>query len=72
MNRMEGQVVGELDQGTSWTLHFVVDGNEPPAQGGYDLEIEVPKMVYEMLEISRDRRWAISMHRGSIHVLPAS
>jgi molybdate transport system ATP-binding protein len=72
MNRMEGQVVGEVDQGTSWTLHFVVDGNEPPAQGGYDLEIEVPKMVYEMLEISRDRRWAISMHRGSIHVLPAS
>lgn len=71
MNRMDGVVVGEMDQGTNWTLHFLVDGAEIPAQGRYDLEIEVPKMVYEMLEISRDRRWGISMHRGAIHVLPS-
>jgi hypothetical protein len=25
-----------------------------------------------MLEIARDRRWAVSMHRGSIQVLPAA
>jgi molybdate transport system ATP-binding protein len=72
MNRMEGQVVGEVDQGTNWMLRFKLDGAEPPAQDGYDLEIEVPKLVYEMLEIARDRRWAISMHRGSIQVLPTS
>jgi hypothetical protein len=31
----------------------------------------VPKLVYEILEIGRDRRWQISLHRGSIQVLPA-
>ncbi len=72
MNRIEGRVVGEVDQGTSWTLYFKVDGPEPGAQGPYDLEIEVPKLVYEMLEIWRDRRWAVSMHRGSIQVLPSA
>jgi molybdate transport system ATP-binding protein len=72
MNRMEGVVVGELDQGPNYTLYFRLDGSHAPAQGDHDLEIEVPKLVYEMLEIQRDRRWAISMHRGSIHVLPSA
>jgi len=27
--------------------------------------------VYEILEIDRDRTWEFSIHRGSIHVLPA-
>ena len=34
-------------------------------------EVEVPHLVYEILEIERDRRWEFSIHRGSIHVLPA-
>jgi molybdate transport system ATP-binding protein len=72
MNRMEGRVVGEVDQGTSFLLQFLVDGSPAAAPGGYDLEIEVPRLVFEMLEIGRDRRWAISMHRGSIHVMPVS
>jgi len=72
MNRMEGSVVREVDQGTNWTLLVRLDHAGEPAQGDYDLEIEVPKLVYEMLEIARDRRWAISMHRGSIQVLPAA
>jgi molybdate transport system ATP-binding protein len=70
MNRMEGRVVNQVDQGTTWMLHFAVDGEGPPAREGYDLEIDVPRLVHEMLEIGRDPRWAISMHRGSIHVLP--
>jgi ABC-type sulfate/molybdate transport systems ATPase subunit len=69
-NRMDGRVVGEVDHGTSFILHFRLDAAEPPAQGEYDLEVEVPAMVHEMLEIGRDRRWTVSMHRGSIHVLP--
>jgi molybdate transport system ATP-binding protein len=71
MNSMEGRVVGEVDQGTSFLLKFAVAGSAADPNGG-DLEIEVPRLVYEMLEISRDRHWVISMHRGSIHVLPAS
>jgi molybdate transport system ATP-binding protein len=71
MNLMAGTVVGEADLGTTWTLFFRLDEPGAPAQGGHDLEIEVPRMVYEILELSRERRWQLSIHRGSIHVLPS-
>jgi molybdate transport system ATP-binding protein len=70
MNVLPGTVVGELDQGTTWTLLFRLDGAGAPSQGAYDLEIEIPKLVYEMLAVARDRRWAVSMHRGALQVLP--
>ncbi|HXU90986.1 MAG TPA: ABC transporter ATP-binding protein [Methylomirabilota bacterium] len=71
MNMMEGTVVGEEDFGTNWTLRIRLDAPGPPAQGDYDVEVEVPHLVYEILEIDHDRRWHFSIHRGSIHVLPA-
>jgi molybdate transport system ATP-binding protein len=71
MNLMAGRVVGEADFGTTWTLYFRLDEPGEPAQGDHDLEIEVPRMVYEILEIARDRHWQLSIHRGSIHVLPS-
>jgi len=71
MNVMEGEVVGEVDQGTTWALFFRLNAPEEPSQGTYDLEIEVPKLVYEILDIARDRRWQLSIHRGSIQVLPS-
>jgi molybdate transport system ATP-binding protein len=70
MNLMSGRVVAEADYGTTWTLKFRLDEPGPPAQGEHDLEIEVPRLVYEILEIERDRRWELSIHRGSIQVLP--
>jgi molybdate transport system ATP-binding protein len=70
MNLMSGRVVGEADYGTTWTLKFRLDEPGEPAQGDHDLEIEVPRLVYEILEIERDRRWELSIHRGSIQVLP--
>ncbi|MFQ5897260.1 MAG: ABC transporter ATP-binding protein [Candidatus Methylomirabilia bacterium] len=72
MNLMQGEVLGEVDQGTTWALFFRLSVPGEPSQGFYDLEIEVPKLVYEILEISRDRRWQISVHRGSLQVLPSS
>jgi ABC-type sulfate/molybdate transport systems ATPase subunit len=69
-NLLAGTVVGELDQGTTWTLLFRLDAPGPPSQGNHDLEIEVPKLVYEMLEIRQDRRWAVTMHRGALQILP--
>ena len=71
MNLMSGRIVGEADFGTTWTLQLRLDEPGPAAQGDYDLEVEVPRLVYEILEIDRDRHWEFSIHRGSIHVLPA-
>jgi ABC-type Fe3+/spermidine/putrescine transport system ATPase subunit len=70
MNVMEGELVGEVDQGPTWLLWFRLLAPGPPAQAGYDLEIQVPRLVYEILDLGRDRRWQISLHRGAIQVLP--
>ena len=71
MNLMDGVIVGEEDFGTTWSLRVRLSEAGEPAQGDHDLEVEVPHLVYEILEIDRDRRWQFSIHRGSIHVLPA-
>jgi molybdate transport system ATP-binding protein len=71
MNLLSGTIVGEVDQGTAWTLLFRLDGPGEPSQGAYDLEIEIPKLVYEMLDVGRDRQWSVSMHRGALQVLPS-
>jgi molybdate transport system ATP-binding protein len=71
MNLMTGTVVADEDFGTTWTLRIRLDEPGPPAQGDHDLEVEVPHLVHEILEIERDRHWEFSIHRGSIHVLPA-
>ena len=71
MNLMRGEVVNDEDFGTTWTLRIRLDEPGSPEQGAWDLEVEVPHLVYEILEIERDRRWEFSIHRGSIHVLPA-
>jgi molybdate transport system ATP-binding protein len=71
MNVMRGRIVEEEDWGTTWTLRVRLDEAGPAAQGEYDLEVEVPRLVHEILEIDRDRRWEFSIHRGSIHVLPS-
>jgi len=70
MNLMSGRIVDEVDFGTTWALRLQLDEPGPPAQGDYDLEIEVPRLVYEILEIGQDRHWQLSIHRGSIQVLP--
>ena len=55
MNVMRGRVVGEADQGATWSLRIRLDEPGPPAQGDWDLEVEVPSLVYEILDIARDR-----------------
>src|SRR5262249_43182177 len=70
MNMLSGTVVGEVDQGTAWMLLFRVDAPGEPSQGGFDLEIEIPKLVYEMLDVAGDGRGRGSMARGGLQVLP--
>jgi molybdate transport system ATP-binding protein len=69
-NLFNGEIVGERDEGTTWVLLFRLARPGTPSQGGYDLEIEIPKLVYERLAISTDRHWDVSIHPGSIQVLP--
>ena len=69
-NLLHGDVIGERDEGTTFVLYFRLDRPGAPSQGAYDLEIEIPKLVYERLGISADRHWNVSIHPGSIQVLP--
>lgn len=69
-NILSGRVVREADRGVTWTLMVRLDAPGEPAQGEFDLEIDVPRFVYEMLDIQRQRSWQFSIHRGSLHILP--
>jgi molybdate transport system ATP-binding protein len=69
-NILSGHVVRETDRGVTWTLMVRLDAPGEPAQEGFDLEIDVPRFVYEMLRIDRERSWQFSIHRGSLHLLP--
>jgi molybdate transport system ATP-binding protein len=79
MNVFSGSVVGEIDLGTSYAVLFAVEpaatsgepSNVNDANTGYDLEIDVPKLVYEMLGIARDRRWQVAIQRSAVQVLPS-
>src|SRR5262249_46837138 len=51
MNLLSGEIVREADFGTTYTLYVRLDNPGRPAQGDYDLEVEVPRLVYEILEI---------------------
>jgi molybdate transport system ATP-binding protein len=70
-NLFRGDIVGERDEGATWTLFFRVPGPGAPSQGTYDLEVEIPKLVYERLGVANDRRWDVSIHPGSIQMLPS-
>ncbi len=69
-NILSGSVVRETDSGVTRTLMMRLDGPGEPAQGDYDLEIEIPRFVYDVLRLDRDRRWQFSIHGGSVHLLP--
>ncbi len=69
-NILSGRVVREMDRGVTWTLMVRLEAAGEPAQGEMDLEIDVPRFVYEMLRIDRERSWQFSIHRGSLHILP--
>jgi molybdate transport system ATP-binding protein len=68
-NLMTGELVGELDEGAVWCLLFRLKAEGAPAHDTHDLEIEIPKLVYELLEVARVRQWQVSVHRGAIQVL---
>lgn len=70
-NLLSGSLIREADFGATWTLLVRLDEPGAPAQGDYDLEIEIPRFVYDTLRIRQDRHWQLSIHFRSIHVLPS-
>ena len=70
-NILAGRVVREVDLGVTRLLMLRLEEPGPPAQGEYDLEIEVPRFVYEVLRLDHHRDWQFSIHRASICVLPS-
>ena len=69
-NILSGSVIREVDFGATWTLQLRLDEPGTASQGDYDLEIEIPRFVHEILRIPEQRHWQFSIHRGSIHLLP--
>ena len=69
MNRLQGEIVGDADEGTMWRLFFRLDAEGPPAQAEYDLEIEVPRLVHATLDLAHVRQWTVLVQPSSIQVL---
>jgi molybdate transport system ATP-binding protein len=70
-NILSGSVVEDIDRGVTHTLRMRLDEPGPTAQAGYDIELDVPRFVYTLLQIAQDRHWGFSIHRGSVHLLSA-
>ncbi|MBK8002865.1 MAG: ABC transporter ATP-binding protein [Gemmatimonadetes bacterium] len=69
VNRVDGRIVGETDLGASVALHFRADGTgEPPARG-YDLEIELSRLVHEKLCVHYDRQWTVTVQPSAVQLL---
>jgi len=69
-NLIAGRIVGEVDMGAVVALQFAVAGGEPPAQG-FDLEVEVSRLVHEKLCVHYDRQWMVSVQPSAVQLLPA-
>ena len=70
-NILSGTVVRDVDFGVTRTLFMRLHATGEPAQHDYDLEIDVPRFVYDLLHLDTDRDWQFSIHRGSVHILPS-
>ncbi|HTS89220.1 MAG TPA: ABC transporter ATP-binding protein [Gemmatimonadales bacterium] len=70
INVFSGTVVGEVDLGGTYSLRFLVDGDGPVPARGYDLEIEVSKLVHQKLCVHYDRNWAVSVQPSAVQLLP--
>jgi uncharacterized membrane protein YfcA len=68
-NLMHAVVVEAMDRGLSRILRMRLDAPGVPAQGDADLEVELSPLVYERLEIDRERQWQLSVQPAAVHVL---
>jgi ABC-type sulfate/molybdate transport systems ATPase subunit len=69
-NRIAGIIVDEVDMGATVSLRFLADAKSEPPARGYDLEIEVSRLVHEKLCVHYDRRWEVTIQPGAIQLFP--
>lgn len=67
-NLIPGRIVGEVDMGATVTLQFAVAGGEP-GPAGYDLELEVSRLIHEKLCVHYDRSWMVSVQPSAVQLL---
>jgi hypothetical protein len=65
-NLLCGQIVGELLQGETYTLHLRLD----QSTAAYDLEIALPGYVYHRLSLDSEKQIMIELRRQALHVIP--
>ncbi len=69
-NLIAGRVTNQVDLGPAFALQFVVEGEGSPPARGYDLEIEVSRLVHEKLCLHYDRRWTVAVQPSAVQLLP--
>ncbi|HXW96453.1 MAG TPA: ABC transporter ATP-binding protein [Gemmatimonadales bacterium] len=70
INMLTGVIVDEVDLGAVSSLRFRVNGDGADASRGYDLEIEISKLIYQKLCVHYDRNWTVSVQPGAVQLLP--
>ncbi len=68
-NLCRGEIVYQIDHGTSFTLLFRLTEGFLRAGEGYDLQIEVPAGLYWRLRVDARREWTVSLKRHAIHLI---
>ncbi len=69
-NLIVGDIVGEVDMGSTVALQFRAEGEGASPARGYDLEIEVSRLVHEKLCVHYDRAWTVSIQPSAVQLLP--
>ncbi|MBI3912847.1 MAG: ABC transporter ATP-binding protein [Chloroflexi bacterium] len=68
-NVLEGELLRETSDGSTVTLYFRADAPRFAPTQDFDLQIELPVYIYERLDLSRARRWRVSVRRNGIHLI---
>jgi molybdate transport system ATP-binding protein len=69
INRLWGEIVGEMSDELNCTLFFKTQTSLDPIEADADLQIALPVYVYERLELSRVREWHVYIPPRAIHVI---
>lgn len=71
-NRLSGDIVGQIAHGNRYTLFFRLASPGSAEMLDYDLQIELPRHVYQKLELAHQKAWSISLKKSAIHVIGLS